>query len=72
FRISMPPQPWPWQCTDPAYGLIGWLAFPINLLTNDLAQAIWLAPLSLLGYAALGAAVALRWRNRSSAPKAGV
>ncbi len=55
FRISFPPQPWPWHCSDPAYHVIGYLAFPINLLTNDLSQAILLAPLSLLLYTILGA-----------------
>jgi len=35
--------------------VIGYLAFPINLLTNDLSQAILLAPLSLLLYTILGA-----------------
>jgi hypothetical protein len=57
LRISFPPQPWPWYCSDPAYGLIGYLAFPVPLLTNDLAQAILLAPLSLLLYVVLGALI---------------
>jgi len=55
FHISFPPQPWPWYCTDPAYRVIGYLAFPVNLLTNDLSQAVLLAPLSLLLYTVLGA-----------------
>ncbi len=55
FRISLPPDPWSWYSTDPAHGLIGYLAFPVNLLTNDLSEAILLAPLSLLMYALLGA-----------------
>ena len=54
FRIFFPPQPWPWYCSDPAYGLISYLAFPVPLLTNDLARAILLAPLSLLIYVVLG------------------
>jgi hypothetical protein len=54
FRISFPPHPWPWYCADPAYGLLGYLAFPVPLLTNDLARAILLAPLSLLVYVILG------------------
>lgn len=54
FRISSPTNPWPWYCTDPAYRLIGYLAFPVNLLTNDLSQAIRFAPLSLLTYTILG------------------
>jgi hypothetical protein len=29
----------------------------VNLLTNDLAQAIWLAPLSLITYMLLGIAI---------------
>lgn len=57
FRISFPPQPWPWYCSDPAYGLLGYLAFPVNLLTNDLSQAVLFAPLSLLIYAILGALI---------------
>lgn len=55
FHISFPPQPWPWYCSDPAYRVIGYLAFPVNLLTNDLSQAVLLAPLSLLLYTILGA-----------------
>lgn len=57
FYISLPPSPWPWYCADPAYRLIGYLAFPVNLLTNDLSQAVLLAPLSLLLYTILGALV---------------
>jgi len=60
FRISSPPQPWPWYCADPAYGVIGYLAFPVNLLTNDLSRAVLFAPLSLAIYAALGALIASR------------
>jgi hypothetical protein len=54
FHISQPPPPWPWVCSDPAFGVLDTLAFPVNLLTNDLARAIPLAPLSLLFYATLG------------------
>ena len=54
FRISSPPPPWPWYCSDPAYRLIGYLAFPVNVLTNDLSRAILFAPLSLLIYTILG------------------
>ena len=57
FGISSPPPPWPWYCSDPAYGLIGYLAFPVNLLTNDLSQAVLFAPLSLLIYVILGALI---------------
>lgn len=57
FYISFPPYPWPWYCSDPAYRLIGYLAFPVHLLTNDLSQTILLAPLSLLLYTVLGALV---------------
>lgn len=57
FRISSPPLPWPWYCSEPAYGVIGYLAFPVNLLTNDLAQAILLAPLSLAVYTILGTVI---------------
>jgi len=54
FQISSPEQPWPWHCSEPAYGVIGYLAFPVNLLTNNLSRAILLAPISLLMYAMLG------------------
>lgn len=60
FHISFPPPPWPWYCSEPAYSLIGYLAFPVNLLTNDLSQAIYFAPLSLLIYALLGAFIGSR------------
>jgi hypothetical protein len=54
FRISFPPLPWPWYCADSVYGLIVYLAFPIPLLTNDLAWAILFAPLSLVTYVVVG------------------
>lgn len=57
YRISSPPQPWPWACSDPVYGLLGYLAFPVNLLTNELSQAILLAPLSLGIYTIMGALI---------------
>jgi hypothetical protein len=66
FRISLPPPPWPWYCSDPAYGLLGYLAFPVNLLTNDLSQVILFAPLSLLVYTLLGALIGLLTRPRAS------
>jgi hypothetical protein len=56
LRISAM-MPMPWYCADPVYGALGFLAFPVNLLTNDLAQAIWLAPLSLITYMLLGIAI---------------
>jgi hypothetical protein len=59
YRISFPALPWPWYCSDPAYSAIGYLAFPVNLLTNDLARAILLAPLSLLLYILLGVLLGL-------------
>ena len=68
FRISSPPPPWPWYCADPAYDLLIYLAFPVNLLTNDLSRAILLAPLALLVYVLLGALIGLAVdRARSSA-----
>jgi hypothetical protein len=57
YRISFPPPPWPWYCTDPLYGWLGYLAFPVNILTKDLSQAVILAPLSLVIYAILGALI---------------
>jgi hypothetical protein len=58
FRItSLPP---PWHCSDPAFRVLLYLAFPANVLTNDLALAVYFAPLSLLIYAILGALVG-RW-----------
>lgn len=59
FRISFPPQPWPWICSDPAYGIIVYLAFPVNLLTNDLSEALRFAPLSLLIYVIIGALIGI-------------
>ena len=56
LRISAM-MPMPWYCADPVYGALGFLASPVNLLTNDLAQAIWLAPLSLITYTLLGMAI---------------
>jgi hypothetical protein len=37
--------------------LLGYLAFPVNLLTNDLSRALALAPLSLGIYTILGALI---------------
>ncbi|GIV65397.1 MAG: hypothetical protein KatS3mg046_657 [Bellilinea sp.] len=59
FYITYPPLPWPWYCAEPAYSTIAFLAFPINLITDDLAQAIRLAPLSLLFYTLVGAWVGM-------------
>ncbi|MGQ9547645.1 MAG: hypothetical protein ACUVSY_01545 [Roseiflexus sp.] len=56
LRISAV-MPMPWYCADPMYGAIEYLAFPVNLLTNDLARAIRLAPLSLVMYVLIGAFV---------------
>ena len=67
FRISSSPQPW--YCSDPAYSILGYFAFPVNLITNDLAQAVFWAPLSLATYTALGALIAAALgTGRSSAP----
>ena len=71
FRISSPAQPWPWVCSDPAYGIIGYLAFPVNLLTNDLSQAVLFAPLSLLIYAVLGALIGAGLDRARSSPPGG-
>ena len=69
IRISSPPQPWPWYCSDPAYSILGYFAFPVNLVTNDFAQAVFWAPLSLVTYAALGALIAAALgTGRSSTP----
>ena len=57
YRISLPAQPWPAFCADPVYPLITYLAFPVNLMSNDLSEAVFLAPLSLLAYATLGALI---------------
>ena len=70
FHISFPPQPWPWYCTAPAYAIIGYLAFPVNLLTNDLAQAARFVPFSLAIYTLLGALIGSRL-DRSQSPSAG-
>ncbi len=57
IRLSSLPRPWSWYCSDPTYNIIGYFAFPVNLLTNDLSQAILLAPISLLIYTILGALI---------------
>ncbi|MDW8214422.1 MAG: hypothetical protein RMJ55_12755 [Roseiflexaceae bacterium] len=57
LRIAPPAAPGPWYCADPVYGAICSLAFPVNLLTNDLATAIPLAPLSLAVYVLIGMAI---------------
>jgi hypothetical protein len=59
LNISFPPQPWPWYCSEPAYAIIQYFAFPVNLLTNDLSQAVFYFPLSLLVYAVLGAFIGI-------------
>jgi len=66
FYITYPPLPWPWYCTEPAYSVLAYLAFPVNLITADLAQAVRFAPLSWLFYTGLGALIgaALRWLRR--------
>ena len=70
FHISFPQPPWPWYCSDPAYTAVGYLAFPVNLLTNDLARAIQLTPLSLLLYILIGTLLGLMLgASRSSAPR---
>jgi hypothetical protein len=59
YRISSPSHPWPWTCTDPAFSVIVYLAFPVNLLTSDLSRSTLLAPLALVTYAILGALIGL-------------
>lgn len=67
LRIAPPAAPGPWYCADPVYSAIGYLAFPVNLLTNDLATAIPLAPLSLITYALIGMAIgAMAGKARST------
>ena len=71
YHIAAPPPPWPWYCADPAWSALGWLAFPVNLLTNDLARAILLVPLSLALYSLLGGLLGLAFSlPRSRAPGA--
>lgn len=55
YLIAEPTTLWPWYCARPTYGLLTYLTFPINVLTNDLASAAKLAPLTLLFYAVIGA-----------------
>lgn len=64
LRIAPPPAPWPWYCADPAYGVLLYLAFPVNVLTNDLTRGIVLAPLSLALYVLLGLTVAVWLAHR--------
>ncbi len=67
WRLSLPTSPWPWYCADPAYSVLLYLAFPVNLLTNDLMRAIMLAPLALVMYTLFGIAVAILQKRRISA-----
>ena len=64
FHISSPTSPWPWYCSDPTYSLLGYFAFPVNILTNDVAQAVLLSPLSLLLYSCLGGIVGQLYFSR--------
>jgi hypothetical protein len=64
YRIAFPPEPWPWVCTAPAFEAVTFLAFPVNLLTDDLSRAVFLSPLTLLTYAALGAVIGF-WKKRT-------
>lgn len=61
YLIAEPATPWPWYCARPAYTALGYLTFPINLLTNDLASAARLAPLTLVVYALIGALIGRRF-----------
>ncbi len=54
IRLSSQQQPWSWYCSDPAFNIIGYFAFPVNLLTNDLSRAVLLSPISWLVYAIVG------------------
>ncbi|TFG65799.1 MAG: hypothetical protein E4H27_10505 [Anaerolineales bacterium] len=54
IRLSSQTQPWAWYCSDPAFNIIGYFAFPVNLLTNDLSKAVLLSPVSLLVYTIVG------------------
>ena len=58
YHISQPAPPWPAICSDPVYGLITYLAFPVNLITNELSEAVLLSPLSLSAYVLLGVLIA--------------
>ena len=57
FHISQPAQPWPWICSGRVFGAIGYLAFPVNLLTDELGRAVTMAPLALVLYSLVGALV---------------
>ncbi len=71
FYITYPLAPWPWYCTQPAYAALGYLAFPVNRLTNDLALAIALAPLTWGFYALLGGLIGLILSRIGSPGKTG-
>ena len=50
----------PAYCTGTLYQVIGYLSFPVNILTNDLAAAPAYALVSLALYALLGAIIVRR------------
>jgi hypothetical protein len=57
YFISQPTTPWPWYCVQANYDALSYFSFPLNVLTNDLAQAVYLFPLTLAFYALLGALI---------------
>jgi hypothetical protein len=54
----------PAVCTDPVYSVLIYLAFPVNLITHDLTEAMLLSPLSLLFYTLVGALTAPVFKRR--------
>lgn len=53
----------PLYCASGIYGAMQALTFPIPVLTSDLANAAYYAPLTILFYAVIGAVIAL-FRNK--------
>ncbi len=65
YVATLTPDRGPWYCASGFYNLIQALTFPIPVLTNDLANAAYYAPLTLLVYLVAGALIGrFLWRPR--------
>ena len=55
----------PWYCETVSYHFVQYFAFPANVLTNALDQAVMFSPLSLLIYVVIGMCIG-GWYGRKS------